>query len=123
LALLSLHVHVADALREEIERGLLAPGERLVEMALARRFEVSQGPVREALRLLEREGLVDHRPRRGVYVRVLSARDIEEVYSLRAAIEGLAVRRAVQLMTPACAASMAISAPAMRPSPSMRRLR
>lgn len=97
----SLHVHVADALRVEIERGLLGPGERLVEMHVARRFGVSQGPVREALRLLEREGLVEHRPRRGVYVRALSAIDMEEIYSLRSAIEGLAARRAVQLMTPA----------------------
>jgi DNA-binding GntR family transcriptional regulator len=97
----SLHVHVADALRVEIERGVLGPGERLVEMHVARRFGVSQGPVREALRLLEREGLVDHRPRRGVYVRALSAVDMEEIYSLRSTIEGLAARRAVQLMTPA----------------------
>jgi DNA-binding GntR family transcriptional regulator len=95
----SLHVHVADALREEIERGVAAPGQRLVEMQVARRFGVSQAPVREALRLLEREGLVDHFPRRGVYVRPISVVDIEEIYSLRVAIEGLAARRAAQLMT------------------------
>ncbi|MDX6571986.1 MAG: hypothetical protein QOC86_1142, partial [Gaiellales bacterium] len=95
----SLYVHVADALREEIERGVAAPGDRLVEMQVARRFGVSQAPVREALRMLEREGLVDHRPRRGVYVRLISAVDIEEIYSLRVAIEGLSARRAVQHMT------------------------
>ncbi|MDX6536904.1 MAG: hypothetical protein QOD37_1245 [Gaiellales bacterium] len=95
----SLYVHVADALREEIERGVAVPGDRLVEMQVARRFGVSQAPVREALRMLEREGLVDHRPRRGVYVRLISAVDIEEIYSLRVAIEGLSARRAVQHMT------------------------
>jgi DNA-binding GntR family transcriptional regulator len=95
----SLHVYVANALREEIERGVAAPGDRLVEMQVARRFGVSQAPVREALRMLEREGLVDHRPRRGVYVRPITAVDIEEIYSLRVAIEGLSARRAVQRMT------------------------
>lgn len=92
-------LHIADTLRDEIERNLILPGERLIEMQVARRFGVSQGPVREALRMLEREGLVDHRPRRGVYVRPISVRDIEEIYSLRAAVEGLAARRAALLMT------------------------
>lgn len=95
----NLHAHVADALRDEIERNELLPGERLLEMHVARRFGVSQAPVREALRLLEREGLVEHRPRRGVYVCPLTVGAVEELYSLRAAIEGFAARRAVRLMT------------------------
>lgn len=93
-----LHVQIADALRDEIERNALASGERLVEMQLARRFGVSQGPVREALRLLEGDGLVEYRPRRGAYVRTVSAADIAEVYSLRVAIEGLAARRVALLL-------------------------
>jgi DNA-binding GntR family transcriptional regulator len=95
----NLHVRVADGLRDEIERNELLPGQRLLEMHVARRFGVSQAPVREALRVLEREGLVEHRPRRGVYVRQLTVDAVEELYSLRAAIEGFAARRAVRLMT------------------------
>ena len=70
-----LHRWVAEELRTAIASGQLQPGDRLVEMGLARKYQVSQGPIREALRLLEREGLVTHQPRRGVYVTRLSAQD------------------------------------------------
>lgn len=95
-----LHRRVADTLRQQIARGLLSPGERLREMHIARQMGVSQTPVREALRLLEREGLVTHRPRRGVYVIQLLPRDVDEIYSLRCALESLAIRRALLFMTP-----------------------
>jgi len=95
-----LHRQVADALRAEIVAGLLKPGDRLVELRIAHQWGVSQGPVREALRLLEREGLVTHQPRRGVYVTRLSWRDIDEIYSMRAALEAMAARRALRYMRP-----------------------
>lgn len=95
-----LYQRVADTLRQHIARGLLKPGERLREMHIARQMGVSQTPVREALRLLEREGLVVHKPRRGVYVIQLSPHDIDEIYSLRCALESLAIRRALLHMTP-----------------------
>lgn len=95
-----LHQHVAEILRRQIAGGVLKPGDRLVEMRIARQLGVSQTPVREALRLLEREGLVEHRPRRGVYVTHLSAHDIDEIYSVRCALESLAIRRAMRYMTP-----------------------
>lgn len=60
-------------LRGEIVRGACAPGERLVEEQLTRRFGISRAPLREALRLLGQQGLVEHLPRRGVRVVALSS--------------------------------------------------
>ncbi|NUQ90176.1 MAG: GntR family transcriptional regulator [Glycomyces artemisiae] len=85
---------VADRLRDMITRGELAPGERLKETELADALHVSRGPVREAIALLAAEGLVETQRYRGARVISLTARDIEEVYSLRLAIERLAMARA-----------------------------
>jgi DNA-binding GntR family transcriptional regulator len=74
-------------LRGEILSGRLLPGERLVEEQLTRRFGISRAPLREALRLLGQQGLVEHLPRRGVRVAELSARDIDELFGLRDALE------------------------------------
>ena len=79
-------------LRAEIVRGAFAPGERLVEEQLTRRFGISRAPLREALRLLGQQGLVEHLPRRGVRVVALSARDIEELFSLRDVLERFALQ-------------------------------
>lgn len=87
---------VMTALRESIISGDLAPGERLVETELAERFDVSRGPIRDALAELERSGLVELRPRKGSFVRSLSAEDVAEIYSLRTALETLALRIAVE---------------------------
>lgn len=78
-------------LRSEILSGALLPGERLVEEQLTRRFGTSRAPLREALRLLGQQGLVEHLPRRGVRVTELSGRDIDELFSLRDALERFAV--------------------------------
>src|SRR6184192_3866571 len=66
---------VVTRLREDILAGGLVPGERLVEEQLTRRFQISRAPLREALRLLGEQGLVEHLPRRGVRVAELSERD------------------------------------------------
>lgn len=87
---------VADRLREAIVAGRFGPGERLREETLAKTIGVSRGPVREAFGRLQREGLVVIRPNRGAIVARLSAEDLDEVYSLRVAIETLAVRRAAE---------------------------
>jgi DNA-binding GntR family transcriptional regulator len=81
----------ARRLRAEILSGELAPGERIVEEQLTRRFGTSRAPLREALRLLGQQGLVEHLPRRGVRVTQLSARDIDELFTLRDALEQFAV--------------------------------
>ncbi|MFF5986765.1 GntR family transcriptional regulator [Prauserella flavalba] len=80
-----------DQLRALIVRGELAAGTHLVEGWVAENFGVSRGPVRDALRQLELEGLVETR-RRGVFVRGLTDTDLVELYSLRGALEGLAIR-------------------------------
>lgn len=78
---------VVDRLREAILRGHFAPGDRLRESQLADALGVSRGPVRTALAQLEREGLAMRRPNRGAVVAELSRTDLEEVFSLRLAIE------------------------------------
>jgi DNA-binding GntR family transcriptional regulator len=91
---------VVPALREAIIGNLLAPGERLPEVSLAARLGVSRTPVREAFSQLEREGLVTMVPRSGAYVREVTARDVEETYTVRAALEALAVQLATQRRAP-----------------------
>lgn len=87
---------VYRVLREAITDGSLAPGERLREIHLARQFGVSTTPVREALRRLEREGLVDISPRRGAVIPAYDLREIEHLYEARELVECRAVRRAAE---------------------------
>jgi DNA-binding GntR family transcriptional regulator len=82
---------VRTRLRQAILEGALAPGDRLVEADLAAQLGVSRAPVRDALRMLEHDGLVTANGRRGRFVTVLSARDAWEVYTLREALEAMAV--------------------------------
>src|SRR5437773_3057464 len=95
----SLADDVADRLRDAIFQGSFKPGEPLREEQLAAMLDVSRGPVREALVQLEREGLVLVRRHRGATVARLSRGDLEEVYSLRLALERLAMQRAVRYAT------------------------
>jgi DNA-binding GntR family transcriptional regulator len=87
-------VRARDALREEILTGSLPPGARLRAEPLAERLQTSRTPVREALFLLAREGLVDIEPRRGAVVRQFDAADLADLYEVRALIEPYAARRA-----------------------------
>ena len=87
---------VTASIREAILSGRLAPGSRLREESLASSMDVSRGPVREAIVQLQREGLVVVQRNRGTFVARLSAKDLEEVYSLRRAVEGLAVQQAIR---------------------------
>jgi DNA-binding GntR family transcriptional regulator len=86
---------VADALRETILSGGIGPGERLVEAELARELRVSRGPVREALALLGKEGIVISVPRHGKFVQGFTPRLIDELYSLRMLLEPFAVSRVI----------------------------
>jgi DNA-binding GntR family transcriptional regulator len=81
---------VTDWLRLTIVEGHFSPGDRLREEQLAETLNVSRGPVRDALRQLEREGLVGRRRNRGAVVASLSRADVEEVYSTRLAVEPVA---------------------------------
>ncbi|GFN23250.1 GntR family transcriptional regulator [Thermanaeromonas sp. C210] len=90
---------VYHILREAILTGKFQPGERMVERHLARQLGVSRTPVREAIRKLELEGLVEHVPRRGVVVARISKREAWEIYNIRAVLEGLAARLAAENIT------------------------
>jgi DNA-binding GntR family transcriptional regulator len=95
----SLADDVVDRLRQAILNGTFKPGQPLREEQLAASLDVSRGPVREALVQLEREGLVIVRRHRGATVARLSRTDVEEVYSLRLALERLAMKQAVEHAT------------------------
>ena len=87
------------SLRRAIHEGTLPPGARLVERQLGDQLDVSRAPVRDALRMLERDGLVVSAGRRGKIVATLSAQDAWEVYTLRATLEAMAFRLAAQRAT------------------------
>jgi DNA-binding GntR family transcriptional regulator len=87
---------VRDEIRSLIIAGVFAPGERLVEAALADRFAVSRGPVHAALAELERVGLVKSVPRRGVQVATFKRADIDELFDVISALEAMAAREAAE---------------------------
>jgi DNA-binding GntR family transcriptional regulator len=86
---LSLPEQIASQLSARITSGLYAPGQRILEQAIAAEFMVSRGPVREALRLLEKDGLVTILARRGAQVTNLSIAEVREIFDIRAALNGL----------------------------------
>lgn len=96
---LAMGEQIAHQLRREILTGAVEDGLHLAEDALAARFDVSRGPVRDALRQLEIEGLVENRRKR-LYARPLDMEELDELYALRGALEGLAIRLAVERAEP-----------------------
>lgn len=90
---------IFNSLREAIIIGELRPGERLMEVQLAEKMGVSRTPVREAIRKLELEGLVDMIPRKGAHVAELSIKDIMDVLEVRASLDGLATSLAAERIT------------------------
>ncbi len=91
----TLAKQVVREVRLQIFSGTLKPGERVVESEIATAMGISRGPVREALAELEKEGLVITSPRKGTYVKSFELKDIEEIYTLRALLEGFAVSLAL----------------------------
>ncbi|MEX0810553.1 MAG: GntR family transcriptional regulator [Dongiaceae bacterium] len=90
---------LARALEDEIISGRLAPETRLVEEEVAQAYGISRSPVREALRRLEQDGLVLREARRGIWVAPIARADLDEVYSCRVALEGLAAEQAAEART------------------------
>lgn len=86
---------IATSLREMINLGELPEGARLIERELASQFAVSRIPLREAIQQLEREGIVETQRNRGAAVRTLTVDDVNEIYSLRALLEGEAMYHSV----------------------------
>ncbi len=95
-----LRVQVADRLRAEILSGRLRPGSSLVETALAEQLHVSRAPIREAIQILENDGLVETVAYKGKRVKPLTAREVSETYSLRETFEIMAVNRILENSAP-----------------------
>ena len=91
----AVHAHLRDAILD----GKLEPGEIISQVKLAEQLETSRTPLREALRMLQREGLVEGEANRRVRVSSLSLVDLDQLYALRIVTEALAIRLAVPLMT------------------------
>lgn len=87
--------NIVEQLRQAIIGGGIPPDSRLIEQELAERFQVSRGPIRDALRKLELLGLVTLRPHRGAVVSALSAEDVLEVYLIRNALGVVAIRQLI----------------------------
>ena len=88
-----------ERLRQAVVEGGIAPGSKISEPELARRFGVSRGPLREAIGRLEAAGLVTRRANVGARVVTLSAKGLIEIYQVREALEGMAARLAGERMT------------------------
>lgn len=88
--------YVVERLREEIATGLVIPGSALRQTEIAQRYGVSPTPVREALRILEAAGAIRYAPNRGATVREMAPDDADDLYHLRAEVEGFATRLAVE---------------------------
>jgi DNA-binding GntR family transcriptional regulator len=89
-----------EFIRAAIIEGRYRPGQHLIEQRIGEEFDLSRTPVREALRILEAEGLVMSERNRGAVVRPVSAADIYDLYELRARLESLAAERAAERVTP-----------------------
>ena len=98
-AYLPLRDVVFQTLRGAILKGDLKPGERLMELQLASKLGVSRTPIREAIRMLEQEGLAVTIPRKGAEVAKMTEKDMEDVLEIRLSLEGLAVRLSCEKIT------------------------
>ena len=104
------HLPLRDKVVAELRRRIIecdyAPGHRLTEGRLADDFGVSRNPVREAIRVLEREGFLIALPRRGAVVASISAKDVRDIFEIRMSLEVLTARLAAQRVDPAGAAML-----------------
>ena len=96
---LPLRDEVFNTLRERILKGVYKPGERLMEIHLADQLGVSRTPIREAIRMLELEGLVKMVPRKGAQVAKISKEDLQDVLEVRKALDTLSVKLACERIT------------------------
>jgi len=97
----TLHEEVAEKLRRMLTEGRLAPGSRLNERILCERLRVSRTPLREAFKVLAAERLIELTPNRGARVVALDRADVEELFELMGALEGLGGQLAAERRTPA----------------------
>lgn len=97
---LTVPEQIAAAIGERIISGALAPRARILELELAAEFSVSRGPVRDAIRVLEREGLVTMLPRRGAVVTDLSGHEVREIFEIRAGLLEVVARKVATARDP-----------------------
>ncbi len=97
-------MNFVDTIREQLEQdiitGVFKPGDKLDEVSLAKRFSSSRTPVRETLQRLASSGLVEYRPRRGVFVKQISLNELVEMFDVMAELEGMCARLAARRITP-----------------------
>lgn len=96
----SLTNEVVDVLRDRILKGEYAIGEKIVENQIATEFMVSRTPIRDAFKQLESEGLIDYVPNRGSFAKGFTKQDMQDIYSVRIALEQLAVEWSIERITP-----------------------
>lgn len=101
VAVKSLPEQIAESIAGSVIRGELQPGASIREQLIADEFDVSRAPVREALRILERDGVVEIRPRRGARVTQLSLQEMVEIYQVRRVLFGLTANLFAQSRTDA----------------------
>ncbi len=87
---------VAEALRNGVDTGRYAPGQKLVEADLCAELKVSRGPIREALKRLAAEGIIELYPHRGAYIRQLTRREVSDILVIQESLTGLAARLAAE---------------------------
>lgn len=92
--------YVTSRIKEDVANGVITPGELIKQTVLAKRYGVSPTPVREALRILEADGVITYAPHKGASVREMSPEGAHDLYRLRAAVEYEATEMATTRMTP-----------------------
>ena len=95
----TIETAVYEQLRQLILNGAFNPGQRLIERELCEQFQVSRTPIREVLKKLVLEGLLENKPYVGIMIPSLTAKDVQDLIDVREVVEGLAVRKAVELIT------------------------
>ncbi|WP_251553698.1 GntR family transcriptional regulator [Neobacillus muris] len=95
----NLSDHVVKIIRTMILNGTLKPGEKVNQAQLAEKLTISRGPIREALRMLQNEGLIKHETNKGTFVTTLSLQDAYEIYTLRALLESKAAEISLNFLT------------------------
>jgi DNA-binding GntR family transcriptional regulator len=98
--MLTLKQHAYQVIRDKLLTGVVKPGSRLSDDVLAREMGISRSPVREAISQLASEGLVEHRPRSGAYVKQPDPRELSDLFEIRQSLERYAARKAAQHMSP-----------------------
>ena len=92
----SMREKVYDSLKEMIIDGVIQPGERIIETEYSNKFQISRTPIREAIRMLELEGLVESLSTGGVIVKIFTKEEISEIYKIRIALEGIILEEIIK---------------------------